>query len=66
MTSFQTVNKLVGELFAKHAGTEDALFGNAARAFQADRASLLAEHGWTVEEFQDRVDDFVSDIDVDG
>lgn len=63
MTSFAIVNKLVGDLFTKHAGDNAALFGAACQAFQVERAALLATHGWTVAEFQDRVDDFVSDID---
>jgi hypothetical protein len=64
MTSFGIVNKLVDNLFAKHANGERSLLGGAQRAFVQERNILLAQHGWDPVEFQDRVEEYVSDIEV--
>jgi hypothetical protein len=64
MTSFGVVNKLVSNLFDKHAKGECSLLGEAQKAFTQERNTLLAQHGWDVNEFQDRVEEYVSDIEI--
>lgn len=65
MTNFGEMNRLVVSVFEKHAGiNRHTLFGDASKAYRAEKEALLEAHGWDVEAFDAKVDEYVSDYEV--
>ena len=66
MLNFVEMNRMVVEAFEKHAKGRSQLFGDAARAYRAEKNALLVEHGWDTEAFDAKVEEYASDADHDG
>ncbi len=64
MTAFKEMNRLVVECFEKYAGKGQTLFGDASRAYRAEKNALLAQHGWDAEVFDEKVEEYASDFEV--
>jgi hypothetical protein len=64
MTNFTEMNRLVVAVYEKHAHGRFTLFGDEARTYRAEKNALLVEHGWDVEAFDEKVEEYASDIEV--
>ena len=66
MTNFGEMNRLVVSVFEKHTSRHGVLtlFGDACKAYRAEKEALLEAHGWDVEAFDEKVDEYTSDHEV--
>jgi len=64
MLSFKEMNRLVSEVFEKHSQGVRCLFGDAARAYRAEKNSVLVANGWDPESFDEKVEEYASDYEV--
>lgn len=57
-SDYPVVAKAMSDLFKDHAGQASVIFGSAAEAFWHEAEALLAQMGWTVEQYKGELEQY--------